>query len=89
MKETTKKRIKTTVFWSGLTSAILIFVQNIAMLLGFDISADTMTGILASVNSLLAVFSFSGLLINPQEVGSFQAMVKKSEPFTMMIKKRK
>lgn len=89
MKETTKKRIKTTVFWSGLTSAILIFIQNIAMLFGFEVPADTMTGILASVNSLLAVFSFSGLLINPQEVDSFQAMVKKSEPFTMMVKKKK
>jgi uncharacterized membrane protein len=79
MKTTTKKRIKTTAFWGGLASAIILFAQNIGMLLGYEIPAVTVSGILASVNSLLAVLSFSGVLVNSKEVDSFQAMVKKKK----------
>lgn len=72
-----KKRIKTTVFWSGIVSAVLIFAQNIALLFGYDIPATTVAGIIASVNSLLAVLSFGGILVDSKEVDSFQTMVTK------------
>lgn len=74
MKVATKKRIKTTVFWSGIASSLIIFAQNIALLFGFEIPAETIAGILASVNSLLALLSLSGVLIDSKEVDSFQAM---------------
>ncbi|MGV7000360.1 hypothetical protein C2I27_04330 [Priestia megaterium] len=76
-KEKRKKRIKTTVFWGAIASAVLIFIQNIAAAFGYEISAETMTHLIAAVNSLLAILSLSGLLVNPKEVDSFQAMVTK------------
>lgn len=79
MKQETKKKIKTTVFWSGLVSAIIIFAQSVATLFGYEIPAETIAKTLAAVNSLLAVLSFGGILINPKQVDSFQAMVTKTK----------
>lgn len=77
MKETTKKKLKTTVFWSGMASATLVFAQSIAILLGYELPQDTVVKVMGAVNSLLALLSFSGLLINPEHVESFQTMVAK------------
>ncbi|EOO44503.1 MULTISPECIES: phage holin [Bacillus cereus group] len=77
MKETTKKKLKTTVFWSGMASAILVFAQSFAILLGYELPQDTVVKVMGAVNSLLALLSFSGLLVNPEHVESFQAMVAK------------
>lgn len=88
MKEPLKKRVKSTVFWGALASAILLFVQNILMLLGIELPAEVVAGVMTSVNSLLSILTLSGLLVNPKEVDSFQAMVKKSEPIKLMVFKK-
>jgi uncharacterized membrane protein len=77
MKASTKKKIKTTVFWSGIASSLIIFVQSIATLLGYELPADTIAQIIAVVNSLLAILSFSGVLVDSKEVDSFQNIVAK------------
>lgn len=77
MQASTKKKIKTTVFWSGIVSSIIIFAQSIATLLGYQVSEEMITTIMAAVNSLLAMLTLSGVLVNPEEVDSFQAMRKK------------
>lgn len=82
MKETTKKRIKTTVFWSGIVSSLIIFAQSVATLFGYEIPAETVAQIMAAVNSLLALLSFSGVLVDSKEVDSFQAMSNKAKIFT-------
>jgi uncharacterized membrane protein len=74
VKKLTKNRIKTTVFWSGIASSLIIFAQSIMTLLGMDLPAETVATVLAAVNSLLAVLTFSGVLVNPEHVESFQAM---------------
>lgn len=70
----TKKKIKTTVFWSGITSALLIFIQNIALTFGYDIPTLLLAHIFTSVNSLLGFLALLGVLIDSKEVPSFQAM---------------
>lgn len=72
MKETTKQRIKTTVFWSGIVSSLILFAQSIATLFGFEIPQATIATILGAVNSLLSVLTLSGVLVNPDKVESFQ-----------------
>ncbi|CUB50837.1 Bacteriophage holin [Bacillus subtilis] len=77
MKETTKKKLKTTVFWSGIASATLIFLQSLATLFGYELPQDTVAKVMGAVNSLLALLTFSGVLVNPEHVESFQVMVAK------------
>jgi phi LC3 family holin len=81
MKATTKKRIKTTVFWSGIASSLIIFAQSIATLFGYELPADTMAQIMAAVNSLLALLTFSGVLVDSKEVDSFQTFSAKVKSF--------
>lgn len=89
MTVTFKKKIKSTVFWGALASAILLFVQNILLLFGIELPAEVVAGVMTSVNSLLSILTLSGLLVNPNEVDSFQAMVKKGEPIKMMLSPKK
>ena len=74
MNNQTKKKIKTTVFWSSIVSAIIIFAQNLLLVFGYEIPTETIAKILAAVNSLLAVLVLSGVLVDSKEVDSFQAM---------------
>lgn len=74
MKETTKQKIKTTVFWSGIVSSLILFVQSVATLCGFQIPAETVAIVMAAVNSLMSILTLSGVLVNPEKVESFQAM---------------
>lgn|GEM_PF-6338972 len=73
MTSKAKQRIKTTVFWSGIASSIILFSQSVTTLLGYDIPEETIATIMAAVNSLLSVLTLSGVLVNPEEVDSFQA----------------
>ncbi|HDR8240562.1 MULTISPECIES: phage holin [Bacillus cereus group] len=77
MKRNIKNKLKTTFFWSGMASATLVFAQSMAILLGYELPQDTIAKIMGAINSLLALLAFSGLLVNPEEVNSFQAMVTK------------
>jgi uncharacterized membrane protein len=78
MKGNIKNKLKTIFFWSGMASATLVFAQSMAILLGYELPQDTIAKIMGAINSLLALLAlFSGLLVNPEEVNSFQAMVTK------------
>lgn len=77
MKKATKERVRTTVFWSGIISSLIIFAQSVATLFGYEIPEHTVATILAAVNSLLAMLTLSGVLVNPENVESFQAMKAK------------
>jgi uncharacterized membrane protein len=77
MKSKTKKRIKTTVFWSGIASSLILFVQSVASLLGHQISQETIATTWAAINSLLSILTLSGVLVNPEQVESFQAFKAK------------
>lgn len=79
MKAATKKKIRTTVFWSGIVSSLILFAQSVATLLGYEIPEATIALVLASVNSLLSVLTLSGVLVNPEKVESFQAMFKSNK----------
>lgn len=79
MKGSIKGKIKNTLFWGGLASSALIFVQSVATLFGYHISEETIAEITASINSLLAILSFSGVLVNPEQVNSFQVMMNKKK----------
>ena len=72
-----KKKVKTTVFWSGLLSAVVLFIQSIAALLGYSIAEDLLYSISTSFNGILAILAFGGILVDPKEVDSYQAMMKK------------
>ena len=74
MKPSMKKKIKTTVFWSSIVSAIILFVQNIAVIFGYEIPTETIAMILAAVNSFLAILVLSGVLVDSKEVDSYQSM---------------
>jgi uncharacterized membrane protein len=77
MKTKTKKRIKTTVFWSAIASAGIVLAENVAKTFGYEIPASTVANILTDANGLLALLSFAGVLVDSKEVDSFQAMVTK------------
>lgn len=68
-----KKRAKTTIFWSGLGSATLIFVQSVALLFGFEIPTETSAQLIVAVNSFLGLLSLGGVLVDTKDVESFQA----------------
>jgi phi LC3 family holin len=68
-----KSRIKTSVFWSGLTSALILFIQAVAVLFGYEIPTDTMDNFLTTVNAFLGALTFAGVLVSPNDVESFQA----------------
>lgn len=73
MKPETKSKLKTTVFWSSIASALILLAQSIAILFGYEISQEKTIQIMAVVNSALTVFSISGILVNPEKVDSYQA----------------
>lgn len=74
MKPQTKKKLKTTAFWSGIVSALILFAQNVAALFGMEIPQDMVANLLAAANSLLALLAMSGVLVNPDQVDSFQTL---------------
>lgn len=77
MKSVTKSKVKTTIFWSGIISSLILFTQSIAAVSGYDIPQEAIGSFLAAANSLLATLTFSGILVNPENVESFQAFKAK------------
>jgi uncharacterized membrane protein len=73
----TKEKVKSTVFWAGFASGLVLLIQALAILVGFEIPKETAGNFLNFINSLLALLTFSGILVNPQQVQSFQVMVAK------------
>ena len=62
-----------------MASALMIFAQSVCILFGFNIPQEVSVNIFASVNSLLGVLTFAGVLVNPEKVESFQAMTVKKK----------
>ncbi|KAF2421726.1 MULTISPECIES: hypothetical protein [Bacillus subtilis group] len=83
MKQETKNKLRTTVFWGGLGAALLQLVQSVAVLFGYTISQETIGNLTAVGYSALSVLTVAGVLVSSNKVETFQAMVykknKKSE----------
>ncbi len=80
-----KVRLKSPQFWTGIVSAIAIFVISFAALLGIDISDDANNVAQQVIAMIMAVFSMGaavGVIADPTTQGmgdSLQAMAY-SEP---------
>lgn len=79
MKANLKSKLRTTLFWSGLGSAVLIAAQSIAAAFGYELPSEVMSNAMYAVNSLLALLSFGGVLVDTGKVQSFQAMRTKTK----------
>jgi phi LC3 family holin len=73
----TKSRVKTTVFWSGLFSALVLFGQALAALFGFELPEETLAQVVIAINALLGLLVVSGVLVDTKDVESFQVMKAK------------
>ena len=56
-----KEKIKTTSFWLGLSSAIVLIVDCMAGLFGVDFSSGALEDVLLTICSVLVVVGFVGL----------------------------
>jgi uncharacterized membrane protein len=72
MKETTKNKIRSTVFWAGLASAVLLAVQLVAGLFGVEVTSEKVTATMTSINGILSALTVAGVLVSPSKVESFQ-----------------
>ena len=78
MKINWKVRLKNKNFWIAIIPAMLLLIQTIASLFGFDIElGDLGNKLLAVVNSAFGVLAILGIVTDPTTVGvsdSTQAM---------------
>ncbi|ARC67382.1 bacteriophage holin (plasmid) [Bacillus licheniformis] len=79
MKQETKDKLRTTVFWGALGAAILNVVQAVAVLLGYEISQETIGNLSAVGYSVLSLLVVAGVLVSSNKVETFQAMVSKKK----------
>lgn len=70
---------RTTVFWTALCSGVLLLAQQVAGLLGFSITNETVSGITTAVGTLLSILVLLGVLTNSEEANSFEAKVIKKK----------
>ncbi len=73
LRPETKAKMRTTVFWGALGSAILNFVQSIAILFGYELSQEMIGNLMSVGYSLLSLLIVAGVLVNSNKVESFEA----------------
>ena len=78
MKINWKVRIKNKMFWLALIPALLLLIQVVAAVFGFDLKLDALGDkLIAVVNALFAVLTILGVVTDPTTAGvgdSKQAM---------------
>ena len=51
--------------WVALASALLLAVQSIGVLFGYEITNEFVADVMVAVNSVLAVLAVAGVVSNP------------------------
>lgn len=65
-----KVRIKNKSFWLALVPAILILVQLIASLFGFEVDYTELSGkLIAIVNAVFVILAILGIVVDPTTKG--------------------
>lgn len=77
MEKKTKNKFKSTAFWAALASAFLLFAQNVARLFGYDMPEELVNEIMLTINSFLSLLTIAGILIDKNDVQSYQVVAKK------------
>ena len=78
-----KVRIKNKSFWLALIPAVLLLVQAVAALFGFELDLDFLgERLLAVVNALFVVLTILGVVVDPttQGVGDSERALGYDEP---------
>ena len=65
-----KVRIKNKSFWLALVPAILILIQLIASLFGFEVDYTELSGkLIAIVNAVFVILAIMGIVVDPTTKG--------------------
>lgn len=78
-----KVRIKNKSFWLALIPAVLLLIQAVAALFGFELDLDFLSErLLAVVNALFVVLTILGVVVDPttQGVGDSERALGYDEP---------
>lgn len=78
-----KVRIKNKSFWLALIPAVLLLIQAVAALFGFELDLDFLgERLLAVVNALFVVLTILGVVVDPttQGVGDSERALGYDEP---------
>lgn len=78
-----KVRLKNKSFWLALIPAVLLLIQAVAALFGFELDLDFLSErLLAVVNALFVVLTILGVVVDPttQGVGDSERALGYDEP---------
>lgn len=68
---------RTTVFWTSLVSGIIVFIQQVTRLFGFEFSDEMVSELMLPVSTVLSLLVLVGVLTNSEEAENFESKVFK------------